>query len=174
MALNIEIKARARDFQRQKALAQDLAGKLEAELHQRDVFFESPTGRLKLRYLGRDKGNLISYQRQNQAGPKSSHYQIFKTDQPRRLEQTLRHGLPVRGVVEKVRYLYLVGQTRIHLDDVHGLGHFLELEVVMKPEQSVEDGEKIAREIMKTLEIDTEDLVDCAYLDLMERNKIVK
>ena len=32
-------------------------------------------------------------------------------------------------VREKVRMLYMVGQTRVHLDKVEGLGEFVELEV---------------------------------------------
>ena len=35
-----------------------------------------------------------------------------------------------RGEVRKTRLLYLVGQTRVHLDTVEGLGDFLELEVI--------------------------------------------
>ena len=41
----------------------------------------------------------------------------------------LGQALGVLGVVRKQRLLYLVGQTRVHLDSVEGLGDFLELEV---------------------------------------------
>ena len=39
----------------------------------------------------------------------------------------------VQGVVKKKRLLYLVGQTRVHCDEVEGLGHFVELEVCSLP-----------------------------------------
>ena len=71
-------------------------------------------------------------------------------------------------VVEKRRHLYLVGQTRIHLDEVTGLGTFMELEVVLRDDQSPADGERIAQELMKALEVDTADLIHGAYADLID------
>ena len=35
----------------------------------------------------------------------------------------------IKGDVKKTRYLYMVGQTRVHVDEVEGLGNFMELEV---------------------------------------------
>jgi hypothetical protein len=69
-----------------------------------------------------------------------------------RLPTAAGHGyLGVVGVVRKTRTLYLVGQTRVHLDEVEGLGPFLELEVVLAPGQSAADGERIARDLMGRL-----------------------
>jgi predicted adenylyl cyclase CyaB len=110
---------------------------------------------------------LIAYQRENVAGTKSSHYLITKTNEPANLCKVLADALGILGIVRKQRYLYMRGQTRIHLDKVDGLGTFLELEVVMKPDQSVADGEQIARELMEKLEIKTEDLLAGAYLDFI-------
>lgn len=45
------------------------------------------------------------------------------------LQAVLSEALGVQGVVKKERRLYMVGQTRVHLDRVEGLGDFLELEV---------------------------------------------
>lgn len=46
-----------------------------------------------------------------------------------RAQAVLGQALGVLGVVRKERLLFLVGQTRVHLDSVEGLGDFLELEV---------------------------------------------
>ncbi|HSB67662.1 MAG TPA: class IV adenylate cyclase, partial [Anaerolineales bacterium] len=75
----------------------------------------------------------------------------------------------VRGVVSKVRYLFMVGQTRIHLDKVSDLGEFIELEVVLNSGQSDADGEWIANGLMRQLGITEQDLIDTAYVDLLEK-----
>ena len=62
----------------------------------------------------------------------------------------------------------MVGQTRIHLDDVEGLGHFMELEVVMREDQSDAEGQVIAEDLMRRLEVREEALIDGAYMDLIE------
>ncbi|KAK2519374.1 hypothetical protein Q9966_014000 [Columba livia] len=85
----------------------------------------------------------------------------------RNVEAVLGQALGVLGVVRKERLLFLVGQTRVHLDSVEGLGDFLELEVVLTEEQSVEDGERVACELMKELGVEEEDLISGAYLDLL-------
>jgi predicted adenylyl cyclase CyaB len=74
----------------------------------------------------------------------------------------------VRGVVKKIRYLYMVGKTRIHLDDVEGLGHFMELEVVMGEAQSDAEGQAIAKDLMRKLGVREDALLEGAYMDLIE------
>lgn len=77
-------------------------------------------------------------------------------------------ALGVRGVVRKTRYLYMVGQTRIHLDDVEGLGHFMELEVVMREGQSDAEGQAIAEDLMRRLGVRKDAWLEGAYMDLIE------
>ena len=60
-----------------------------------------------------------------------------------------------------------MGQTRVHLDEVEGLGTFVELEVVLRPDQSPAEGTLIATGLMKKLGISDDQLVDRAYLDLL-------
>ena len=168
MAVNIEIKARVHDFANFRRLAEDLSDVPVKVIKQVDTFFHTGQGRLKLRELGSEPAQLVYYERPDHEGPKRSDYRILETNDPESLKAILKLALGVRGVVRKTRYLYLVGQTRVHLDDVEGLGKFMELEVVLHPDQSDEDGEMIARELMRKLGVNNSDLLEGAYMDLME------
>jgi predicted adenylyl cyclase CyaB len=169
MPTNIEIKARVANFPVLQTRAEALSDTPVQVIAQEDIFFHVPQGRLKLRILSPNRAQLIFYHRPDSAGPKRSHYQIFETTDPAGLQSILTAALGVRGVVRKVRSLYLVGQTRIHLDDVEGLGQFIELEVVLHPHQSEAAGRAIAQSLMEKLKINPEDLIEGAYIDLAEQ-----
>ncbi len=168
MPTNIEIKARVQNFPDLKRRAESLSDSPVQVIPQEDTFFITPQGRLKLRILAPDHGQLIYYTRPNQNGPKRSDYHIYETKDPENLKKTLEMAYGVRGTVRKTRYLYIVGQTRVHLDEVEGLGKFMELEVVMRRDQSDADGHAIAFELMEKLGIPKNDLLDGAYMDLIE------
>ena len=70
--------------------------------------------------------------------------------------------------MKKIRYLYTVGQTRIHLDEVEELGQFMELEVLLREDQSDAEGQAIAEDLMRRLGIRDEALIEGAYMDLLE------
>lgn len=167
MARNIEIKARATHFAEQLARAAAMADGPPTLLNQHDIFYRSPTGRLKLR-LEDDQATLIGYARADEPGPKLSDYRLYPVLEPEALDACLRQVMPRRGVVAKQRTLYLVGQTRIHFDQVEDLGAFIELEVVLRPEQEPAEGQAIAQQLMAGLGIVEEDLLDVAYIDLLD------
>ncbi len=169
MPANIEIKARVADFESLKKAADQLSDSGCQVISQEDTFFNCPGGRLKLRELNPQRGQLIYYQRQDIVGPKHSEYKIFETNDPAGLKLILETAFGIRGVVTKTRYLYLVGQTRIHLDDVVGLGKFMELEVVLKPGQTDAQGQAEAELLMAKLGIKETDLIDSAYMDMFEQ-----
>jgi len=168
MPANIEIKARVRDFPGLKRRAEALADSPLEVIPQEDTFFIVPKGRLKLRLLAPDRAQLVFYERPDRDGPKRSDYFIFNTDDPENLKTALKLALGIRGVVKKTRYLYMVGQTRVHLDDVEGLGQFIELEVVLRDGQSDREGQAIADGLMEKLGIASTDLIEGAYMDLLE------
>lgn len=172
---NIEIKARFVDQQQFQAavdVAKVLSGDATGEiLVQRDVFFNAATGRLKLRYEEGRVSRLIQYSRPDTTSAKLSEFQLLTVAEPELLEQMLRDSVGVKGVVEKTRHLFMVGQTRVHLDNVTGLGHFFELEVCLRPEQTIEEGNGIAKELQGKFGITDEQLMSGAYMDELNNKK---
>ncbi|MBE0644975.1 MAG: class IV adenylate cyclase [Bacteroidetes bacterium] len=136
---------------------------------QDDTFFHCTHGRLKLRVFTAGKGELIQYQRPDTAGPKESTYVIVPTSDPDSLRTALTRAYGVAGRVRKRRTLYMIGRTRVHLDEVEGLGNFLELEVVLDEHESAQQGEAVARDLLARLGIAPHDLIDGAYIDLLHR-----
>jgi adenylate cyclase len=164
---NVEIKARVADLAAVEARAATLADQGPVDIAQDDTFFATASGRLKLRELAPDRGELIHYDRPDQGGPKLSRYVIAPTSDPAALREALARACGVTGRVRKQRRLYLAGRTRIHLDRVEGLGDFLELEVVLAADDDLAGGEAEARRIMDALGVAESDLVEGAYVDLI-------
>jgi predicted adenylyl cyclase CyaB len=168
MATNVEIKARVTDFDAFKKRIESISESPAELIMQEDVFFRTTRGRLKLRIFKPERGQLIYYERADRTGPKLSQYEISETLEPQKMRTVLEKALGLRGIVRKQRRLYWVGNTRIHLDEVESLGSFMELEVVLLQGQSKEEGETTAVELMAQLGIVEQDLIEGAYLDLLE------
>lgn len=169
MARNIEIKAKLPGLEPFRTRAAALTSSAPDILIQRDTFYEIPSGRLKLREIEGASAELIFYRRADSAGPKLSDYVRSRLADPQSMHRLLAGFLPVRRAVEKRRELFLAGRTRIHLDEVAGLGWFLELETVLADEESLSDGEAVVADLMGKLGISESCLVEDAYVDLLER-----
>ncbi|MCL5278639.1 MAG: class IV adenylate cyclase [Planctomycetes bacterium] len=168
MKRNVEIKAKVADLAAVGRIVERLADSGPMELEQEDTFFVCPRGRLKLRRFGGcTEAELIYYERPESSGPRESQYLVHPTADAEGLREVLAAAFDIRGVVRKRRAVYLIGQTRVHLDRVEGLGEFVELEVVLRPEQSSSEGAAIARELMEKLDISSNQLIDGAYIDLL-------
>ena len=167
MPSNVEIKARLRDRDGVERLVRARADHGPEVIVQEDVFFPCESGRLKLRSFSKDSGELIFYRRLDTEGPTESEFFKAPTSDPEAMAIALGAALGTAGVVRKRRTLYRVGQARVHLDEVEGLGHWLELEVVLEPNVSVDDGARIAQELMLALGVREDDLEARAYIDLL-------
>ncbi|CAJ1054290.1 uncharacterized protein LOC124053462 isoform X1 [Xyrichtys novacula] len=167
MPSNVEIKAKVSNPTQFAEKAAELSQSEGTIIRQHDTFFNCSQGRLKLRDFMNKSGQLIFYERPDTDGPKLSRYSISPTSDPTGLRTVLSDALGVKGEVKKERKLFLVGQTRVHLDAVEGLGSYMELEVVMRPEQTVEEGQQIAEDLMEKLGVSKESLVTGAYMDLI-------
>jgi len=168
MPRNVEIKARVHDVETFRQRVEALSDTPAEVIEQLDTFYITPRGRLKLRVLAPDCCQLIQYSRADDLVAKTSTYDIVRSNDPAAFSRILESALPIRGVVTKLRHLYLIGSTRVHLDEVEGLGTFMELEVVLSKGQTSEYGAQIANDLMAKLGIGPEDLVSGAYIDLLE------
>ena len=167
MPRNIEIKARIDSVAALVACAEAMADQGPIAIRQDDSFFTCPNGRLKLRAFSADEGELIFYQRADAVGPKTSFYARSPTASPDTLREALSLAYGAAGRVRKQRTLFLVGRTRIHLDEVEGLGAFLELEVVLADDEDTAAGVAEATLLMARLGVSPDALIKGAYVDLL-------
>ncbi len=168
MPANVEIKARIPSVDALLPLAQAISDDKHLQrIHQDDSFFAVPHGRLKLRVFGDGSGELIHYLRADATGPKRSDYVLVPVAEPDSMRDALARACGLIGRVRKHRILALVGSTRIHLDQVEGLGDFLELEVMLQDGQTEAEGTAIAQDLMARLGVLPAQLVQGAYFDLL-------
>jgi predicted adenylyl cyclase CyaB len=169
----VESKFRCADHERVACLALDLGALDEGLLRQRDQFFAVPRGRLKLRTFADGGSELISYDRDNVTEMRSSDYALHRTSDGAALEEVLSRALPRRGILEKRRRLLIHRHTRIHLDDVVGLGRFIELETVIR-EQSDADAESEHDEIVHALGLSDAERIAVGYIDLLDQGEPIR
>ncbi|MFV1981754.1 MAG: CYTH domain-containing protein, partial [Rhodothermia bacterium] len=101
--------------------------------HQIDTYFEIPEGRMKLRQ-GTIENNLIFYLRPDGAAPKKSEVMLAPTGNSELLRTLLSNAIGIRCVVDKKREIYFHGNVKFHVDEVAGLGSFIEIEVIEENE----------------------------------------
>ncbi len=125
--LNVEIKAICNDssFVRDYLVAHNAIFKGTDD--QTDTYFNVNEGRLKLRE-GYIENNLIFYNRNNQVGPKSSHFDLVKIEDARGLKEVLERSCGIKMIVRKKREIYYIDNVKFHIDEVPGLGSFIEIE----------------------------------------------
>ena len=170
MPANVEVKAIHRNRERVEIAVAKLSDKGPEWIEQEDYFFPCEGARLKLRVLAPNRGELIRYEREDRAEARCSRYLIAHTSDPTVLAEILSRAMGQIGVVKKKRTLYLVGQTRVHLDQVERLGDFLELEVVLRPNQSEAEGKQVADSLLAHLSIARQDIMAEAYIDMLARS----
>ena len=164
---NIEIKTPIADLPAMESRAQAMGAEPVWTRDQRDVFFSVPTGYLKLRTVRGEPGELIAYHRAPGSEPRPSDYDIVPVPDPPLLESALARSIGIRGVVEKTRRLLLWRHTRIHLDDVAGIGTYLELETVVSGITPAA-AEAETREVIRALALDSKAFLDRPYLEILE------
>lgn len=166
MPRNIELKARIVSLEAVRATAQNLATGQLGLMHQIDTYFHAPRGRLKLRQIDGQPAQLISYQRSDEAQARHSDYRIAPVADAELLKQNLAAFRGIQVVVDKTREVFLYHNVRIHLDQVQGLGTFLEFESVLSDEINDTAGHAQVEWLCGQFGITPEHVVPQSYSDL--------
>jgi len=170
--LNIEIKAHCRNQEKIREILKSNDARFQGTDHQIDTYFNVNQGRMKLRE-GNIENHLIHYDRVDSEGPKKSKVILYDPEPGSTLKELLAKALGILAVVDKIREIYWIDNAKFHLDDVNGLGPFVEIEAIDK---DLTIGEKKLREqcnfYMKLFGIRPEDLISKSYSDmLLEKRK---
>jgi homotetrameric cytidine deaminase len=167
-SINLELKARDPEPQQTAARCRALGASDEGVLQQRDTYFAGRHGRLKLREQDASPAELIAYRRPDTREAEKSAFIRAGVADPAALREALGAALGETVVVVKRRRLWMWEKVRIHLDDVQGLGTFIELEAMVGPGLNTpeEAAEKVAR-LRSELAIADDALVAAGYSDLL-------
>jgi homotetrameric cytidine deaminase len=166
-ARNIELKARDPQPSRTLELALALGAEDRGEIAQRDTYFAGARGRLKLREQDPGDAELVQYRRVDSAHARESDYRRVPTPDAAALRDALDAALGTLVVVEKRRRLLLHENVRIHIDEVEGLGSFVELEAVTGPDADLAAERERVERLRTQLEIEDGALVPRSYSDLL-------
>lgn len=169
---NIEIKYRISD---PKALRERILSMPEVQFRfrhwQKDIYFNTPNGRLKIRLQEKSQPCLIEYQRPDETHPRISDYTLTWLPDYQSTLRELRSRLGILAEVKKQRELYLYRNVRLHLDEVKGLGWFVEFESVISGEVDEHAAQLNLNTVLSFLEDCLGEAQSGGYLNLLLEKK---
>jgi predicted adenylyl cyclase CyaB len=131
MPQNLELKARLSSIHEAERIARRINAHARGVLRQRDIYYNVPHGRLKLRIINNRTSEIIYYNRPDKKQSRYSEYLVLPVQDAALSNALFTAAFGLRVIVEKKRRLFLYKNCRIHLDEVHGLGTFIEFEVLV-------------------------------------------
>lgn len=167
MRKNYEIKISVKDIKElEKAVRKLLRSKKHKHFieSQKDIYYNIDGGRLKLRIINDEIGNLIYYNRNEHNKKRVSNYIISATKNFNELDEILRKLFDIFIIVDKRREIYTYEKVRIHLDKVNKLGSFLEIEVIY---DSLKDAKKIMNDLLNYFSLNENEFIKDSYSDLL-------
>ena len=166
--LNIEIKAHCTNPDTIRKILLDNKATFKGEDHQIDTYFVVPSGRLKLRE-GNIENTLIFYDRVETKGIKKSIVELFHPQKDvESLKKILLKSMAIKVVVDKKREIYFIDNVKFHIDQVKGLGSFMEIEAISNGDQFTEEHlNKQCQFFIDLLKVDKDDFIDQSYSDLI-------
>jgi predicted adenylyl cyclase CyaB len=167
MFLNVEIKAKCSDPSFVRDYLISSGAEFKGVDEQTDTYFNTAYGRLKLRE-GNIENNLIYYDRPDKAGPKDSDFILVKVEDAEGLKQSLEKANGIKVIVKKKREIYYIRNIKFHIDEVPGLGSFVEIEAGNKlADLPKEELKKQCDYYIQAFRIQEEDLINVSYSDLL-------
>lgn len=164
---NLELKAHCPDPENFKKRAEELHPHHHELLNQKDIYYETKSGRLKLRLINGDQAQLIHYFRPDQNENRISEY-FIQTITPAETAESFFDRIFTRWkVVEKTRHVYLYQNARIHLDMVTGLGNFAEFEIVGNNHDISQEDRNLYLYLKQFFRISPEHQIQGSYSDLL-------
>lgn len=169
MPTNLELKARYPSSRKAHECARASGAAPRGLLVQQDTYFRVPRGRLKLREAEGETAELIYYERAEESAERWSRFTREPVTEPAGLVRVLTEAFGVLAVVKKKRELYIFRDARIHIDEVEGLGTFVEFEVT-----GGETPASVAtmRELRNAFGIGDDSVIKVSYSDMILEKRI--
>lgn len=170
-ALIAEIKARCKDAQALEIALKANGADYKGLDHQIDTYFVVPDGRLKLRE-GSIENTLIYYKRIEANGIKSSEVKFVSLEKSQVIGMKNLLGAlhEVLVVVDKQRKIFFIDNVKFHIDEVIGLGSFVEIEAIGEQGEDYLVLSDQCQFFMDKLEITKEACIDRSYSDMIIEN----
>lgn len=164
---NFEFKARVENILPYEAQLRRLNPRYVGLDEQRDTYFQTAKGRLKLRE-GNIENALIQYERPDVAGAKASDIVLYPHEPHSALKTILTKQLGIKVVVEKKRKIYFIENVKFHFDVVEQLGQFIEVEAMDSDgSRSLEELKAQCQHYFQFFKLQEEMTVEQSYSDLI-------
>jgi len=172
MPRNLEVKARINNLSAAEKVALEIGAIFEGEFFQVDTYFNVKNGRLKLREFDSGFAELIFYHRVEDGFERWSDYEVVKLSDSANLKNLLVKAWGIKVIVEKRRKVYIFKNARIHIDNVSGLGNFIEFEVIYSGDEK--QSEDLMKFLINKFALKQEDFIKVSYSDLLLQKQTEK
>ena len=164
--VNVEIKASVVDLEHYHDKLLEAGADYKGVDRQIDTYYRVNCGRLKLRQ-GTIEHSLIFYQRPESKDLKQSAVILNKLKHDSEiLHRQLEASLGIKAKVDKQRRIYFIDNVKFHLDEVKGLGRFIEIEAIGKAGE--EDAlAKQLQHFIDYLNVGPSTFIDQSYSDMI-------
>ena len=167
---NFEIKSRVPDCGKIQSLLEALGARFEGIDHQIDTYYRVDDGRLKLRQ-GNIENTLIFYKRENTAKARESEIIIERLEKKSNISKLLSRALSTKVVVDKKRNIFFIENVKFHIDEILGLGKFIEIEAISENDTySHQELKMQCQKYIDLFQLKRKDFMSLSYSDLVNED----